>query len=87
VVLVDPNVPPQENDKQLFEFLRSTGHRTIAAATKTDRLSGNQLRSALQALARELSLEDIVAYSARTGAGREELWRHIRQAANSYHAL
>ena len=80
--LVDVNVPPQERDQRLFDFLRASGREALLVATKTDRLSGNQLHSALKVLAGEFSPIPILPFSARTGAGREELWRHIRAAAN-----
>jgi GTP-binding protein len=78
VVLIDVNVPPQPSDQQLFTFLRHAKRDFLAVATKTDRLSGNKLRAALGALAREHQLEKVLPYSARTGAGRAELWRAIR---------
>jgi GTP-binding protein len=81
LALVDSNVPPQESDRQLLEFLRATGRPFLVIATKSDRLSGNQLTKAIQTLSREFDPATVVPYSARTGAGREELWREIRAAA------
>jgi GTP-binding protein len=78
IALVDANVPPQTPDQQLIEFLRQTGRDFLVVATKTDKLSGNRLRTALDALAREHGADAIMAYSAKTGAGRGELWRKIR---------
>jgi len=80
LALVDANVPPQESDKQLLTFLHDTGRRFLIVATKTDKLSGNQARSALHTLQKELPPAPIIAYSARTGAGRDELWQAIRAA-------
>jgi GTP-binding protein len=80
VVLVDANVPPQPSDSRLVEFLRSIGRSFVVVATKCDKLSGNRLRSALRALSAALDISEIVSYSARTGAGREELWRKLRVA-------
>lgn len=79
VVLVDSNVPPQPSDQQLIQFLRSVGRELLVVATKTDRLSNNKLRCSLAGLAREHGVERILPYSAKTGAGRDELWREIRQ--------
>jgi GTP-binding protein len=79
--LVDGNIPPQENDRRLLEFLAAAGRRFVIVATKTDRLSGNQLRNSLQRLGEEFQPAQVLAYSAKTGAGREELWRQIRNAA------
>lgn len=78
IVLIDANVPPQAPDQQLISFLRQTGRDFLAVATKADKLSGNKLRSALATLAREHQLDEVLPYSARTGAGRAELWRAIR---------
>ncbi|HUO24142.1 MAG TPA: ribosome biogenesis GTP-binding protein YihA/YsxC [Candidatus Aquilonibacter sp.] len=81
LMLVDANVPSQASDRQLAEFLRTAGREFLVVATKTDRLSGNQLRHALQLLAGEYPAETVVPYSAKTGAGRDELWKQIRHAA------
>jgi GTP-binding protein len=78
LVLIDANVPPQAPDLQLTHFLRSARRDFLLVATKIDKLSGNKLRQALAALARAHGSEDILAYSAHTGAGRGELWRAIR---------
>ena len=42
-------------------------------------LSGNRLRTSLDALARTHGDAPILAYSAKTGAGRSELWREIHE--------
>ncbi len=83
LALVDVNVPPQAADRQLVEFLASSGRPFVVVATKSDRLSGNHLRNALQAMASEFPQASVIAFSARTGVGREELWRAIRSAINS----
>jgi GTP-binding protein len=87
VALVDVNVPPQPGDRQLLNFLSALGRPTLIIATKSDRLGGNQLRNSLQTLAREHPQARILPYSARTGAGRQELWQEIRLAAEAYSQL
>lgn len=86
LILVDVNVPPQESDTQLLKFLSSIGRPFVILATKSDRLSANQLRNALQSFAQEFPQAQILPFSARTGAGRDELWRHIRDAAHAHRA-
>jgi GTP-binding protein len=81
VALVDVTVPPQESDRHLLEFLASIGRPFVILGTKSDRLSGNSLSQALKNLGQEFSQAKILPYSARTGAGRDELWREIRHAA------
>jgi GTP-binding protein len=86
VALVDVNVPVQERDQQLLDFLRSIEREFLVVATKSDRLSGNQLHNALRNLQQDISLSRILPYSAKTGAGREEVWKEIRAAANKLDA-
>ncbi len=80
LALVDISIPPQASDRQLLEFLVKAQRKFLIVATKSDRLSGNQLRPALKKYAEEFPQAQIVAYSARTGVGRDELWKEIRQA-------
>jgi GTP-binding protein len=80
LVLVDVNVPPQESDRQLLDFLASSGRPFLIVGTKSDKLSGNQLRNALQMLGREYPQARIVPFSAKSAAGHEELWKEIRAA-------
>lgn len=80
LALVDVNVPPQESDQQLLHFLSDVGRPFVIVGTKSDRLSGNQLRNALRTLSGEFPEARLIPYSARTGAGRDELWQEIRQA-------
>jgi GTP-binding protein len=82
--LIDVNVPPQELDQQMAEFLRASGKPFLTVATKSDRLSGNQLRNAIHALAKAYPGGEILPFSARTGAGRDELWREIRHAVEQH---
>jgi GTP-binding protein len=82
VCLVDSNVPPQARDGQLVEWLQSVGRRFVVVATKVDRLSGNERTRNLAALKKGLGVEDILAVSAKTGAGIKELWGRIEEAGN-----
>lgn len=81
LALVDSNIPPQDSDGQLLDFLQSTGRPHIIVATKCDRLSGNQLQNSLRTLREEYANVAIVPFSAKTGAGKDDLWDMIRQAA------
>jgi len=85
LALVDVNVPPQESDQQLLQFLSTSGRPFLLVGTKSDKLSANQLRNSLQALTREYPEAKVIPYSARTSAGRDELWRAIREAVAAYY--
>ena len=78
ISLIDANVSPQESDYQLIEWLKSVGRNFLVVATKSDRLSGNKLRSSLKALEQELGTSQILSFSSKTGTGKAELWRAIR---------
>jgi GTP-binding protein len=81
IVLIDANVPPQAPDQQLIEFLQEAGRDLLVVATKTDKLSSNKLRHTLATLADAHGIAEILAYSAKTGAGKSELWHEIRTRA------
>jgi GTP-binding protein len=78
VTLLDLNVPPQNSDRQLLQFLNSIGRTVLVVGTKCDRLSGNQLTNAMRAFTQEYPDARILPFSAKTSVGRDELWREIR---------
>ncbi len=80
IALVDVNIAPQEKDRHLIEYLRHVGRRFLIVGTKSDRLSGSRLQHSLDALKKTHHVKGIVPFSARTGEGREHLWREIRSA-------
>ena len=86
LALVDLNVPPQESDLQLLEFLRTAERPFVLVGTKSDKLSGNTLRKALDIFTRSRPELRIVPFSARTGLGRDELWQEIRAAIQLHSA-
>ncbi len=87
LALVDSNIPPQASDGQLLEFLASRGRPHAIVATKCDRLSGNQLQQAMRALGQAYGEVPIIAFSAKTGAGKDELWNQIRAALPQFPAF
>jgi len=87
LALVDSNIPPQESDGQLLEFLAAKGRPHLIVATKCDRLSGNQLRQAVRTIEHAYGGVPVVAFSAKTGAGKEELWSQIRSALAQFPAV
>src|SRR6202140_608782 len=50
LALVDVNVPPQDSDRHLLDFLNSSGRDFLVIGTKSDRLSNNQLHNAMKSL-------------------------------------
>lgn len=84
VALIDVNVPPQASDRQLLSFLNSAGREFLLVGTKADRLSNNQLQNALRKLGEEYPAARLLPYSSKSGVGRDELWKRIRQSAESF---
>ena len=78
IALIDANVPPQQSDRQLLEFLSASGREFLVVATKSDRLSNNQLNNTLRKLGQEYPAARLLPYSAKTGSGKDELWKRIR---------
>ncbi len=84
LALVDANIPPQTSDQELIEFLAARGRPYIIVATKSDRMSGNELTNALHRLTEQYSASPIVPFSAKTGLGKDELWEQIRTSAETF---
>jgi GTP-binding protein len=74
ICLVDSNIPPQQSDRQLVDWLRAADRRFAVVATKIDRLSGNERTSNLNAFKKALELNDVLPVSAKTRLGINELW-------------
>ncbi|MCU1309950.1 MAG: Small GTP-binding protein [Candidatus Angelobacter sp.] len=79
ICLIDSNIPPQKSDLQLLHWLQTSGRPFELVGTKTDKLSGNKLKQSMIALSREFGSE-LLPYSVKTGVGKDELWRKIREA-------
>jgi GTP-binding protein len=78
--IVDSRHEPTKQDLQLHEWLEQSDKPRLIVATKSDKLSHNELTRNLQHIARVLDDDSVVAYSAKSGRGRDELWRAIRTA-------
>ncbi len=83
IALVDVNVPPQQSDRLLLEFLGATGRNFLVVATKSDRLSHPQLDKAMRTLAQEYPAARLLPYSAKSGPERASLWKVIRDSIAS----
>ncbi|MGA9507571.1 MAG: ribosome biogenesis GTP-binding protein YihA/YsxC [Candidatus Sulfotelmatobacter sp.] len=84
LALVDVNVPPQDSDRQLLDFLNASGREFLLIATKSDRLSNNQLGKALQGLAKAYPTATVIPFSAKTRAGRDQVWKKIRGSVEEF---
>src|SRR6476619_132533 len=78
--IVDSRHEPTKQDLQLHEWLEESNKPRLTVATKSDKLSNNELRKNLGHIARVLNNDSVMAYSAKSGRGRNELWRAIESA-------
>ena len=78
--IVDSRHEPTKQDLQLHEWLEEYEKPRLIVATKSDKLSNNELRRNLEHIARVLDDDSVMAYSAKSGRGRNELWRAIESA-------
>lgn len=80
IQIVDSRHEPTTLDMQLNEWLATHAKPRVIVATKSDKLSNNELRKNLDRARKALDTERVIAYSATTGRGREEIWRDIEEA-------
>src|SRR5271168_3948729 len=82
VCLVDSNIPAQESDRQLIEWLRHAGRDFAVVGTKVDKQSGNERSRNLATLKRDLGVEDLLFLSSKTGFGLKDLWKKVEDACD-----
>jgi GTP-binding protein len=91
IQIVDSRHDPSKLDLQLREWLTAYAKPHLTVATKSDKLSQNELRKNI-GRAREIlgaaagTGGEVVAYSAVTGHGRERIWRAIEEAITVSHS-
>lgn len=75
VQLLDVRRDPTDDDLAMFDLLADIGLPTLVCVTKVDKLSKGAIQKQVESLARRLALdpEQVIAFSAVTGAGRQEL--------------
>ena len=78
VQLVDSRHEPTAQDRQMYEYLKYYGLDGIVVATKSDKLSSNELRKNLSVIKKELSLSSrdiLIPASALKKSGVEEIFK------------
>ena len=80
IQIVDSRHEPTTLDLQLNEWLAAHAKPRIVVATKSDKLSNNELRKNFERIKQKLDAEQVITFSATTGLGREKVWRAIEEA-------
>ncbi len=81
--IVDSRHDPSQLDLDLRDWLLSFAKPHLTVATKSDKLSRNELQRNLSRIKRTLDREDVIAYSAITGDGRTAIWNRIEEAISA----
>jgi GTP-binding protein len=85
VLLVDARRGLEDDDRALLEMLAEPAKvsrrpvSTLVVATKLDKFSASSQKAELESLKKNSGTR-VFGYSAKTHAGREELWRAIRRS-------
>lgn len=76
VQLIDMRHPPKPDDQRMLDFLADRGLPTMVALTKADKVPASRRRRREEELVEALGADadQVVAVSARTGDGCEDLW-------------
>ena len=77
IQLVDSRHEPTKLDLQLNEWLVFHEKKHIVVATKSDKLSSNELSKQMRKIEKEMPASRLLAYSSPTGKGRDALWSEI----------
>ena len=85
VHIVDSRHEPTKLDLQLREWLQHSAKPCLIVATKSDKLSNNELKQTWERIKRVFPTERVIAYSAKTGRGRNEVWQEIETALAEFH--
>ena len=78
--IVDSRHEPSKQDLQLHEWLQHNQKSHLIVATKSDKLSNNELRRNIDRLTRAFNTNQVLTYSATERRGREQLWGAIEKS-------
>ncbi len=80
IQIVDSRHEPTTLDLQLHDWLQHYMKPQLIVATKSDKLSQNDLQKSIARVRRLMNTENVIAYSSVTKKGRDEIWRAIEKA-------
>jgi GTP-binding protein len=80
IQLVDSRHKPSPLDLQLHEWLVFNEKEHVIVATKSDKLSSNELNKQIRLIEAEMPGSRVIPYSSQTGKGRDAVWSEIAAA-------
>jgi GTP-binding protein len=85
IQLVDSRHLPTKLDIQLNAWLEINEKPFLVVATKSDKLSRNQLQKQIKTIQDVFPASRILPYSSETGSGRDQLWAEVNSAVDLSH--
>lgn len=82
ILLVDIRHEVGKNDKMMYDWIKYYHNEVIVVATKMDKINRSQVQKHLNMIKKGLGLTEndrIIAFSAETKQGKEELWQAIEK--------
>ena len=82
IMLVDIRHAPTEDDRMMLDWLKFQGKPFLIVATKSDKISRNQMNQRLQEIRRNLALDSdspIIPFSAESKQGRDAVWHWVEK--------
>lgn len=79
-LLIDIRHEPSANDKQMYNWILDNGFKPIIIATKSDKISRNQLQKHVKMVKEGLKVEKgtvVIPFSAQSKQGRDEIYEVI----------
>jgi GTP-binding protein len=80
IQLIDSRHEPTTLDKQLNDWLVHNGKPHLIVATKSDKISANELAKSVKVIKKAMPDSRLMTFSSATGAGRDQLWSEINSA-------
>jgi len=83
-LLIDIRHEPSENDRLMYDWIKSNGFAPVIIATKLDKLKRSQVDKQVKLVRTTLGLEKdgiLIPFSAETKQGREEIWALLEKMA------
>ena len=77
IQLVDSRHKPSALDLQLNEWLTFNEKERVVVATKSDKLSSNELLKQVRVIEKEMPGSKVIPVSSQTGKGRDVVWAKI----------
>ena len=81
-LLVDIRHAPSENDRQMYEWVKSRGYDPVIIATKSDKINRSQLAKQIKLIRDGLDLSEetkVFPFSALKRSGRDEIVEYIEE--------